>query len=815
MPRATPIQSSFAAGEVSPFLMGRVDLQKYRAGAAQIQNMIVMPQGGVMRRRGSRHLIATKFTTQSRLIPFVFSRTDRFMLEFAHEWIRIFKDEVVVDEISSPYLEAELHDIRYAQSADIMFIVHGSHAPMKLQRFADDDWRLELMDLHDGPYSDANEDEDLRLTVTTITDTINLKAESNVFLAGDVGKYVEFKEDEKWRLGLIQTFVDAQNVVIGGQDVYDRVLDFPPNVFLAYTNGSTGVVTATPPAFNSYSHGAYVRMTNGGAATPDNLWILLTDDGNPTSSVYAGGVVSPILRYSYTTAITKGDRTINCWVDSNEDVFTTEHVGSTIRLEFGDRWTWGTIVEYVSARRVRVLFETPLPRDPQDITRVYNGGVTSTFRTGAWSDESGWPKVITLHEQRLVFANTDAKPQTLWFSVVDDYESFEPTQLDSTVLDTGSVTYTIASVEVNPILWMVPGQTLLIGTLAGEYQARAASTVNEPITPTNLTVKRQTTNGGLFAEALFIGSAGIYISASCRRLHEMSYSFEKDSFVSVDLTVFSEHIFRTGGGGKQVVYQDEPHGILWVRLADGTLSGCTYLRDQELVAWHRHALASGDVESMCVLPVGGGQLENLYLVVNTLTGRQIEVLDIEFDPETNHDHLILDNTPFLDDYQTAHVIGASVITGLERMEGEVVGIVIDGIDSGTATVVGGQVTLPGVVEEGDVTVGLPYVPRIKTLPLDVGSETGTGHGKIGRIEEVGLRLWNSLHFTYAPVNGDFTEHDPYDSLLVVPDYDAFFTGVTKFRPFNTYELDQVLIISSQRPYPLNILAIMPECKTNE
>jgi hypothetical protein len=55
MARVNVQQPSFVAGELSPRLYGRVDLQKYAAGAEAIENYIVRPEGGVMRRHGTRN----------------------------------------------------------------------------------------------------------------------------------------------------------------------------------------------------------------------------------------------------------------------------------------------------------------------------------------------------------------------------------------------------------------------------------------------------------------------------------------------------------------------------------------------------------------------------------------------------------------------------------------------------------------------------------------------------------------------------------------------------------------------------------------
>jgi len=60
MPKASPIISSFNAGELSPSLDGRVDLSKYSAGCKRLENFIPMVQGPARRRSGTRFVNEVK-----------------------------------------------------------------------------------------------------------------------------------------------------------------------------------------------------------------------------------------------------------------------------------------------------------------------------------------------------------------------------------------------------------------------------------------------------------------------------------------------------------------------------------------------------------------------------------------------------------------------------------------------------------------------------------------------------------------------------------------------------------------------------------
>ena len=95
--RVTTQQYSFTAGELSPHLFGRTDLQKFAAGAELIENFIIRPEGGIMRRHGTRFLGETRDQARkSRLVPFIFSTIQAYMLEMGDRTIRIWKDNAPV-----------------------------------------------------------------------------------------------------------------------------------------------------------------------------------------------------------------------------------------------------------------------------------------------------------------------------------------------------------------------------------------------------------------------------------------------------------------------------------------------------------------------------------------------------------------------------------------------------------------------------------------------------------------------------------------------------------------------------------------------
>jgi hypothetical protein len=205
MARVAVQLTNFTGGELSPRLDGRNDLQKYPTGCKTLENMIVYPHGSAARRSGTQFVAEVKDSSkETRLIPFEFSTTQTYMLEFGEQYIRFYKDNGQIlsggsaYEISSPYLEAELFDIKYAQSADVMYLCHPNHPVKKLARTGHTSWTLTSVDFTNGPFMDHN------IETTTITashtnagqtGTLTLSSTTGVnsnqgWLSTDVGRLV-------------------------------------------------------------------------------------------------------------------------------------------------------------------------------------------------------------------------------------------------------------------------------------------------------------------------------------------------------------------------------------------------------------------------------------------------------------------------------------------------------------------------------------------------------------------------------------------------------------------------------------------------
>jgi len=318
----------------------------------------------------------------------------------------------------------------------------------------------------------------------------------------------------------------------------------------------------------------------------------------------------------------------NVTLTASAALFVSGDVGRLVRIKHSSLWGWAKITAFTSATQVKI-----------DIKSNFGGtGAVTSWRLGAWSPGTGWPSTVTFHEERLFLANTKLQPQTLWASVSGAYESFAPSGTDGVTKDDHGLNFTIADDRVNAIRWMSAGKTLALGTTGGEFNLTASS-LNEALTPINVTVRRETTNGSADIRPERIGAAVLYVQRAGRKIYEMAYSFENDAFNSPELSLLARHL--TLKGIKEIAYQAEPWSVVWAVRQDGALLGLTYMRGQDVVGWHQHRIAGKATRVHSVACIPGNAQDETWLaverVVNGSVRRSVEHMAPAFEPEDAFD----------------------------------------------------------------------------------------------------------------------------------------------------------------------------------
>ena len=425
----------------------------------------------------------------------------------------------------------------------------------------------------------------------------------------------------------------------------------------------------------------------------------------------------------------------------------------------------------------------------------------------ALNTSGNYPSVVTFFEQRLVFANTAANPQTIWFSKNADYTNFTVGTGDNDAL-----IYTIASNTVDSIRYLSSTRVLAIGTTGGEFVL--TSTNDGPVTPTTTLIRKYSNYGTANVEPVQVADVTLFLQRGARKVREFKFvgDVNTSGYAAPDMTILAEHI--TQGGITAFAYQQEPESIVWALRSDGTLLGLTYRREEEVVGWHKHTIGgvfgSGQaiVESIAPLPTDSGN-DDLYLIVkrtiNSVTKRYVEVLKpFDFGSVTT--------AAFFVDSGLAYS-GSAVtsLSGLYHLEGQSVAILANGATHPDETVSGGGITLD--YSSTTAAVGFSYTSEMQTMRIESGSEDGTSQGKPKRIHAVTLRLFETVGIEVGNSSSEIDRIPFRDSSMAMDQGIPLFTGDKEIEFPGGFDNDDRIYVRQSQVLPMTVLAFYPRMNT--
>jgi len=144
------VQSNLTGGEIAPELHARIDIDKYKTSVAHAENVIIVPQGGLRRRPGLAKMDDGVVGEDARLIPFVFNKTQQYLLVFKAGYVDILRDgEIVLADLVIPYTSMEIvNELDIIQSADTVIITHKYYRPrMIVRKDSDSSWEVDIIPL--------------------------------------------------------------------------------------------------------------------------------------------------------------------------------------------------------------------------------------------------------------------------------------------------------------------------------------------------------------------------------------------------------------------------------------------------------------------------------------------------------------------------------------------------------------------------------------------------------------------------------------------------------------------------------------------
>lgn len=709
----------------------------------------------------------------------------------------------------------------------------------------------------------------------TVADAVDTSG-NTFFSSGEVHTVFEYRDKNIWTLALqMDSPSSASNTskvqLLSWMTKLDIAQTAEIGPFRA-DNGVTGIVTNFSDVFDQEDVGLLIRNTDnahwtgsahnavtaasGGQGAWANIEYVTSGDTvavrRQQHTAWESAPASGLQRYharSYESGFGSGEnfiavknKQLKGIVEASQATFASTDVDRWLRLEFGETIVNCQIETFISTTQVRVSLDV-LPKvvlpsrsnatDKQNISShiyrvpIEDNGITTNWTLGAWhggtTDGVGnFPRVVSFHEQRLVLASTSDKPDTLWFSKIRDFNKFTLQDSDGVVTDEDAIEVTVGSTEVNPIIWLASGKTLFIGTLDREY-AVTKSDNRQALSPTNIVIQSQSAIGAeQYVRPVITNQAAFFLQRGGRNLREMTFDFNQDGYVARNMNAIAEHIISgsfagaTVINGERMAFKPGTPAVFLVVVSSGIVAAMTYEPEQQVAGWWTIEIGGTNdlIEDAVVLPNNTGKEFDIYFIVRrslTTPGVQRYIEKLELRPLAQ-DETYLDN----------HIRGASknssasVVVGLEYMNGETVRFVEDGVDAGTASISGGQISYNGTAS--DVDVGYSYTSQIETLPIEAGAGEGFAQGKTRRLDNLQALVINSVNL----------EHSGDESNWTTDDFNTNPTGTTYtvISPFSGYRnipaasshrhgRSPTIFIRQTAPYPLNILAIAGRVKTTK
>ena len=650
-------------------------------------------------------------------------------------------------EVSTTYTTAQLPEIKFTQSADVMYITHSSHPVRKISRTSNTDWTITDVTFINGPYLDENATT-TTLTPSARTGSITLTASADTFVSTDVGRLVKIYNG----YAKITSYTSATSVDATVQTDELGVDEILPS----YASNTISFVEGDPSGTGS-SHNDFIRDSNK----------QFVEQG------FTEGM---------TITITGAAQSAN-----NTNYEIVKVTSDEITLVPAD----DVVAESAS----------------NTITIVGTLNATDEWSLGAFSETTGFPRACAFYEQRLVFAGTTSQPQALFFSVAGDFENMTESDTDSSAMNytigSNQVNRILYLASARSMVVGTTGGEFVVrasGTdepitptnIQIKQQATYGSADVQPVQAGSYTLfvqraKRKLRELGYVYDTDAYQAVDLTILAdhvSENGLVELAYQQEPFSLV-----------WATTGDGRLIgmTYRREEQVVAWHQHKLGgtfTSGGTTY----------NH----GFVENLAVIP-GELNQDNLYMVVkrtiNGATRRYVEILsDIDFGTD-------IQDAIFVDSSLTYSGSSTSSLSGLDHLEGQTVSVLEEGAAHPDKTVASGSISTDRATTKAQV--GLGYTSTLKTVRLEAGSASGTAQGKIKKIHSVIIRFFRTVGCSVG-TSLDNTDTIPFrDSSDPTDTAVPLFTGDKTIEAQPSWDTEGSIVVKQTQPLPMTIVGIYP------
>lgn len=741
---------SFAGGEITPEMFGRIDLPKNQTGLQKALNFLSLPYGPAARRPGTSFLNETKdSTTISRLIPFVYSASQAMILEFGVGYIRFHNS-------SGTLLEAN----------KVVNSVVGNTINVTAHGWSTGDWVFLSLSGAGGRF--------FKITSTgantfTTTDPGGTVANPNVAYNQAARVYQIAAPYDATNLFTLRYAQNADVLTISHPALATQELRR-----LGATNWTLTAAGFVPTTAAPTAPAAVATVAVATNLTPQHYVITTLANDFVTESLQTADVTCTnnlTLAGNYNTISWTAAAGANRYYVYKQRGGTYGYIGQTTGLSLTD--------------------DNITP----DATQV---PPESNFTLNAAPGD--YPTAVTYHEQRRWFAGTVNNPQR-----VSATRSATDSNLTSSVpsRDDDALQFRIAASQQNAIRHLVPLSDLLALTAGGEFRIYSDGS-SSAITPKSITVKPQSYCGANDVQPVVTSASALYVQSQGSHVREIAYDPSGTGYYrSVDLNLIAPHLVDQYTV-TQLAYSRAPDQIMWAVRSDGYLLGMTYVPDQQVFAWHQHN-TDGFVESIAVIPENNADV--LYMLVRrTVNGRAVRYI------ERLQTRLFttLASCFYVDAGLTYSGSPVTNVSGLWHLEGKTVSILADGAVKATNVVTNGTLATALDTAASTITIGLAYTSDLQTLPLDLEGAAAGGQGTMKNVNKVHIRVAQSSLVSAGPAFNKLAAFparavsDPYGSPP------ALRNGELPLVVSPSWGSDASICLRTTDPTPLTVLSMTLE-----
>lgn len=786
MPKVRQIQQRFTIGALDPKMKARVDIEQYYAGAETLHNVLPIPQGGFRRRDGLTFVdkILKKITLLTTLTVTVANGgTGQYGYD-DNETTEVLTTTNI--STTNPYVVVQ-YDLLAAKNIGLVRLKGAA-----LTAGTSSEFYIQVS-------SDAS-------SWTTKGTAISLSTTEKDFTRRVHGsyRYVRFARIGSTDLTTSKVSLEEMNVWEEGDESESRLLEFQFSVSQTY------IFAFTDQNIAIYKNGVYqidienrdftsakLVDLNFAPAEADTM-ILVQEDIQPKKLVRSGSddvwVLSNITfdyipKFNFTPAESQPAQTLTpsaiegsiTLTAGGGSVFSAGSVGQYVEGNGGR----ARITAYTSVTVVKAIVETPF----YDTTAMASG--SWDYQTGyedVWSSTKGWPRSVCFHEGRMAIGGAKNKPRTIWGSKVGLPYNFDPgTALDDEGFDKDLP-------ETDAIVNIRSGRSLQVFTYGGEHIF--VQSLGDPITPTTLNTKKQTSLGskaGMQPQDLE-GSA-YFIQRGGKSLAQFAFDDTQQAYAVDYPSLFWSHLLDNPVDlalRKAVSTSDASY--LYMVNEDGTLAIANILRSQNITSGVS-ADTTGTFKNVAV------DVEDAYFIVKRNIGSDNRRYLEKFDPDAIFDASVMYSGSL-----------TTTLTGLSHLEGNTVKVRADDSNLDDEVVASGQITAsrdPVSTAE----VGLDFTVTVKDLPVEV-KEIGTVSGIKKNLSEVVIECFetqslaiNGKEVSFRQFGTSGAGNSPLDQAPPI------FSGTKRLFGFMGWDYYGQVTLTQPSPGKFTILSITKKINT--